>query len=222
VADLDLAWRLLDLAPGMRVLDLCCGHGALANGLAVRGCEVTGLDSSTVFLDRARADADALGVEVSYVEGDMRDLPWSDRFDRVVNWSTAFGYFDDDTNRRVLDGIKRVLRSDERLAMDLNNMTSRLTSFQASRIAEHPDGSLLSDRFRLGPLTSRLLVTRTIVRDGRSRQVPFVVRLSGFPELRDWLLAAGFTEVSAHGEDGEALHAGHDRMVVTACRSGAL
>jgi hypothetical protein len=29
----------------------------------------------------------------------MRRLPWTARFDRVVNWSTAFGYFDDTTNR---------------------------------------------------------------------------------------------------------------------------
>lgn len=100
--------------------------------------------------------------------------------------------------------------------MDLNNMTARLTSFQPSRIAEHPDGSLLTDRFRLDPLTSRLVVSRTIVRNGRARRVPFVVRLFGFPELRDWLLGAGFTRVSAYGEDGDLLHAGHDRMIVLA------
>jgi SAM-dependent methyltransferase len=44
----ELAWRLLDLQPGMRVLDLACGHGDLANRLAARGCLVTGLDSSPV------------------------------------------------------------------------------------------------------------------------------------------------------------------------------
>src|SRR5262249_6488444 len=99
--------RLLDLRPGMSVLDLACGHGDLANALAARDCRVTGLDSSTVFLDRARTDAAAAGVDVEYVAGDMRAIPWTGRFDRVVNWSTAFGYFDDATNRAVLDGIVR-------------------------------------------------------------------------------------------------------------------
>ncbi|MEU5262180.1 class I SAM-dependent methyltransferase [Amycolatopsis sp. NPDC021455] len=103
----DLAWRVLDLRPGMRVLDLACGHGDLARRLAARGGRVTGLDSSPVFLDRARADA---GVEVEYVAGDMRRLPWTAHFDRVVNWSTAFGYFDDEVNRAVLAGIAGVLR----------------------------------------------------------------------------------------------------------------
>src|SRR5579859_5659893 len=113
----DLAWRLLDLRPGMTVLDLCCGHGDLANHLAARGAEVTGLDFSTVFLDRARADAAAAGVEVEYVAGDMRAIPWTGRFDRIVNWSTAFGYFDDVTNRAVLDGVVRALRPGGRIAM---------------------------------------------------------------------------------------------------------
>jgi 2-polyprenyl-3-methyl-5-hydroxy-6-metoxy-1,4-benzoquinol methylase len=34
----ELAWRLLDLRPGMSVLDLACGHGELASRLAARGC----------------------------------------------------------------------------------------------------------------------------------------------------------------------------------------
>ena len=41
------------------MLDLACGHGKLAGRLAARGCRVTGLDSSAVSLDRARADAAA-------------------------------------------------------------------------------------------------------------------------------------------------------------------
>lgn len=91
----ELAWRLLELRQDMSVLDLACGHGDLANRLAACVCRVTGLDSSAVFLDRARADAAAAGVSVQYVAGDMRQIPWTSRFDPVINWSTAFGYFDD-------------------------------------------------------------------------------------------------------------------------------
>src|SRR5437016_1060201 len=75
-AGAELAWRLLGLRPGMSVLDLACAHGEMAGQLAARGCQVTGLDSSAVFLDRARADAAAAGVSVEYVAGDMRELPW--------------------------------------------------------------------------------------------------------------------------------------------------
>ena len=213
----ELAWRLLDLQPGMNVLDLACGHGDLANRLAARGCRVTGLDSSAAFLDRARADAAATGVSVEYVAGDMRQIPWTGRFDRVLNWSTAFGYFDDATNRGVLDGIARVLRPGGRLAMDLDNLTSFLASYCPSRVvAARENGDMLVDRYHLDVLTGRFEAERTVIRGGQARRVSFVKRLFGFPELRDWLLAAGFTAVTGYGEDARPLAAGHRRMVLVA------
>jgi SAM-dependent methyltransferase len=214
----DLVWKLLDLRPGMTVLDLACGHGPLANVLAARGCRVTGLDSSAVFLARARADAT---TEVEWVEGDMRTLPeqWTGRFDRLVNWTTAFGYFDDDTNREVLASMARVLRPGGRLAMDLDNLPKFLTTWTPSRItAARPGGDMLVDRNRFDPVTARVEVERTVVRDGQARRLTFVKRLFAFPELRDWLTAAGFAGVSAYGEDGEPLHAAHHRLVLTASR----
>ena len=58
-ADAGLIWHLLEVEPGMEVLDLACGHGRIANALAARGCRVTGLDATPLFLDRARRDAAA-------------------------------------------------------------------------------------------------------------------------------------------------------------------
>ena len=213
----ELAWRLAELRPGMSVLDLACGHGELANRLAARGCQVTGLDSSAVFLDRARAEAAAAGVSAEYVAGDMRQLPWTGRFDRVVNWSTAFGYFDDTANRAVLDGITGVLRPGGRLAMDLDNLTMFLASYCPSRVvAARGDGDMLVDRYHLDAQTGRFEAERTVIRNGRTRRLNFAKRLFGFPELRDWLLAAGFTTVSGYGEDARPLTADHRRMVIVA------
>ena len=212
----ELAWRLAELRPGTCVLDLACGHGELANRLAARGCQVTGLDSSAVFLDRARAEA-AAGVSADYVAGDMRQLPWTGRFDRVLNWSTAFGCFDDTTNRAVLDGIARVLRPAGRLAMELDNLTAFLASCCPSRVvAARDNGDMLVDRYHLDALTDRFEAERTVIRGGRARRVNFVKRLFGFPELGDWLLAAGFTAVTGYGEDGRPLTSDHKRMVIVA------
>src|SRR5439155_9666998 len=99
----ELVLRLLGLDAGTEVLDLACGHGRIANRLAAHGTRVTGLDADPLFLARAREGAAARAVEVEYVEGDMRALPWGGAsFDAVLLWFTAFGYFDDDGNRTVL------------------------------------------------------------------------------------------------------------------------
>lgn len=62
---------LLGLEPGMRVLDVPCGHGRIARRLPAWGAEVVGVDSNPLFLERARQDAAARGVDVDYVHGDI-------------------------------------------------------------------------------------------------------------------------------------------------------
>src|SRR6266545_6206025 len=127
--EVDLVWKLLELEPGLGLLDLACGHGRIANPLAERGVRVTGLDATTLFLELARADAAERGVEVEYVEGDMRSIPWSGRFDRVLNWFTSFGYFGDDDNRRVLHEAYEALKPGGLLAVEVNNSDNLLRRY---------------------------------------------------------------------------------------------
>ena len=208
-------WRLLGLEPGVEVLDVPCGHGRIANRLAARGARVTGLDADALFLDRARADAAAGGVEVEYVEGDMRTLPWEERFDLVLNWFTSFGYFDDDGNRAWVREARKALRPGGRLVLDLWNRDAMSGVWLPVTMNER-DGDLLIDRHHFDVLTGRAETDRVLVRDGRVRTVRFSVRCFTFTELRDWLLDAGFTGVAGSGPEGEPLTLQVRRMMVVA------
>ena len=215
-ADADLIWRLLGLEPGMTVLDLACGHGRIANRLAERGAVVTGLDATPLFLERARLDGVARGVEVEYVEGDMRALPWTERFDRAVNWFTSFGYFDDDDNRRVLAELRRALRPGGALLVENNNLAELLPRWLPAIVVER-DGDLSIDRPHFDPITGRATTERVIVRGGRVRRLTFSVRMFVAVELRDWLRDAGFSEVEFYDGAGEPLTA-HGRRMITVAR----
>jgi SAM-dependent methyltransferase len=217
-SDVDAIWRLLKLEPDMEVLDLACGHGRIANRLAERGARVTGLDATALFLDRARRDAASRGVEVDYVEGDMRLLPWTDeRFDCVLSWFTSFGYFDDHDNRRVLQEAHRVLRPDGKLLIENNNLVELLPRWQPALVSER-DGHFLIDRSRFDPTTGRANTERMIIRDGRTRRFVYSVRMFVAAELRDWLLRAGFTSVDLVDHNGDPLTVASRRMVSIAYR----
>jgi SAM-dependent methyltransferase len=213
----DLIWRLLELEPEMEVLDLACGHGRIANRLAAKGVRVTGLDATPLFLERARADAAARGVQVEYVEGDMRELPWEARFDRVVSWFTSFGYFDDDDNRRVLREARRVLRPGGRLLLEANNPAELLPRWLPYVVTER-DGDFSIDRSTFDPVSGRANTERALVRGGRTRRFTFSVRMFMAAELRDWLLDAGFDAVDFYDGDGEPLTAQGRRMITIARR----
>ena len=213
--EVDLVWRLLELEPGLEVLDLACGHGRIANRLAERGARVTGLDATPLFLDLARRDAAERGVDVEYVHGDMRSLPWSDRFDRVVIWFTSFGYFVDEENRQVLSEVHRALRPGGVLVVENNHLPVLVRYAQPDRVAER-DGNFMIDRGSYDPLTGRWPTERIVVRDGRVRRFRYFVRAFTFTELRGWLRDAGFEPVDGCGNDGEPLSMDSRRMVVVA------
>lgn len=93
---------------GRDVLELGCGGGHWAVGLALRGARVTGLDVSPAQLAEARALAARHGAEVRWVEGDAEALPFAAAsFDLVMADHGAFTFCDPD---RVLPEAARVLR----------------------------------------------------------------------------------------------------------------
>ncbi len=59
---------------GLRVLDLACLEGMYAIELAGRGAEVVAIEGREANLEKARFAARALGVEVDFQQGDVRDL----------------------------------------------------------------------------------------------------------------------------------------------------
>ena len=213
--DAELIWRLLELEPGMEVLDLACGHGRIANRLAARGARVTGFDATPLFLELARADAAARGVEVAYVEGDMRALPWESTFDRVVCWFTSFGYFDDAGNRQVLREAWRALEPRGALLIENNNLAQLLTR-ALPWIVNERDGDFMIDRWRFDPTTGRGLTERIVVRDGRTRRFDFTVRMFIAAELGAWMRDAGFRDVEFYDGEGEPLTAEGRRMITVA------
>lgn len=78
-----VAGVLADLAPGTAV-DVACGEGRNAVWLAEQGWEVTGVDFSSVALERARAMAAERRVDVEWVQADV--LEWTPHvtFDLVL------------------------------------------------------------------------------------------------------------------------------------------
>jgi SAM-dependent methyltransferase len=83
------------LVPPATVLDLGCGVGRLANELALRGFDVTGVDESRVMLNYLHANVRA-------VESQLQGLNLGRRFDVVVLASHLVNVADDEARRAFL------------------------------------------------------------------------------------------------------------------------
>ncbi|KOX16001.1 class I SAM-dependent methyltransferase [Nocardiopsis sp. NRRL B-16309] len=97
-----------------RVLEVAVGTG---HDLAYYppGTDLTGVDLSPGMLSRARARAEAVGIEAAFVEGDAQDLPFGDgEFDSVV---CALALCTIPDQRAAVSEMWRVLRPGGRLAL---------------------------------------------------------------------------------------------------------
>lgn len=69
---------------GGPVLELACGTGRVALHLARAGIAVTGIDLAPAMLRTARAQADAAKIDITLVEGDIRDFELGMMFPLVI------------------------------------------------------------------------------------------------------------------------------------------
>jgi SAM-dependent methyltransferase len=216
-ADADLVEQALALDRDEHLLDVPCGHGRVANRLAERGYRVTGVDRSTGFLDRARADAAERGVDVAYRRGDMRELPVADdSVDGAFSLFTSFGYFDDADNRRVLEEAKRVLRPGGRFLIEMVHQLGVVADFESATVSRAGPGDrdVLLDEHAFDAAEGRVYVERTAFVDGGRHESTYSVRLYTAPELRERFEAAGLDVVGIYDGALGALTRDSNRMVV--------
>ncbi len=205
---------LLELPTGARLLDLACGWGRIAVPLAQRGCRVTGLDLSDDFLARARAAAQAAGVDVDFRRGDMREIPFAGEFDAVVMMWSAFGVLEsEEEDQKVLHAVARTLRPGGRFFLDQASREWVIRHFQSRDWAEREGGVLVLQDRELNLLESRNYVGMTIIEpDGSRRDYEHTFRFYTLTELVEMLSRAGLAFRAAWGDfDGSpyALHSRH-------------
>jgi len=208
--------HLLEIDRPMRVLDLACGFGRIANRLALLGHTVTGVEYLPGFLDIARREAALNRLKVDYRQGDMRALDFPPTFERVVMMFNSFGYFSDDENLLVLRNIARALLPGGRLGFDIANRDGLLNDFHQHYVTEKED-NLLINRFSFDPISGRLSNDRIVIRDGQRRDRPFSIRLYAVTEMRALLAGAGLALEAVYAEwDASPLEMSSPAMVVIA------
>ncbi len=191
--------RALALNAGSRLLDLACGYGRHAVALAQLDHRVTGVDLSTVLLERAASLAREVGAGVAWERRDMRDLAGLGPFDACVCLYTAFGYFDDEGDERVLRGVRDVLAPKGRLLLDVTNPLALLRAWPHEVWRETPAG-ITREKSRYDALHARLIAERTVWRGGARVELrPSTVRMYAPHEMAALLGRAGFVVDQVYG-----------------------
>lgn len=117
--DLPMYAHLAERAGGP-IMDLACGTARVGTALAAAGFEVHGIDASSALLAIARRGADARGLGIELLQGDMRNLRPTVEFDAVFCALDSFLHLESTQDQlQTLENARGMLRSGGILAVDV-------------------------------------------------------------------------------------------------------
>ena len=218
--------QALRLLPGARILDLACGYARHAVYLARRGFRVVCLDLSGFLLEKARERVRAFGVDggVDIVRGDMRLLSYRSCFDGAYLFFTSFGYFSDEENRLVLEGVSEALRPGGVFLVDLWNPVALMHyayTYDGLRRTWYEAGDyLVLEEVAYDVLGGRVDAKRRFLDRASGRVVGerrFTVRFYTYWEMRRLMEEAGLIVERAYGSyRGDEYRPSSPRMILVA------
>lgn len=209
--------KLLDVAPGGRLLDAPCGPGRHARVLARDGYRVTGIDLNAALLEEAKKG----GETVTWVRSDLRQMNLTPAsFEAAYCFWGSFGFFDDAGDRAFAAAVARALVPGGRFCIDVPTIEAlaRLFTDRSWREA----GSVLTLEERAyEPRTGRIEAKWTFLRDGERVTKPMSFRLYSAHELCEQLTSAGFSDVQLYESlDGRPWHLATARRTYAVARKG--
>jgi len=213
--------EMVALEQGAEVLDLACGWGRHSVALARAGFRVTGLDWSETLLARGRKRAAAAALAVDFVRGDMREVPWTERFDLVLSLYSSLGYFlSDEEDLRVLRGARAALKPDGVFVLETMHRDHIVGGFAERDWWETEGGATVWVERELDAVEGVSREWTRWSKGGRSGEKYHELRIRTATEWDRLLRAAGLVPVDWYGdwELAPFVHSSEDLIVV--CRRG--
>jgi SAM-dependent methyltransferase len=191
---------LADLPKGARVLDLCCGTGAIARHVVTRGFAVTGVDASEEMLRYARHEV----PEGEFLVADAESFRLPPVFDAALSTFDSVSYLLDRKSLELtFSNVHAALRPGAWFVFDLSVEEAYKNEWgQSCTIVEADEVCIVrgsyDERERLG----RTFIT-TFQRNGgwERTDVEFLVRSHSPQEVLSALARAGFADTMCHLSD---------------------
>lgn len=209
--------RLLDLKPGTRILDTCCGVGRHSVTLSKLGFLVTGIDENAEFLQAARDYAEAEKTEPVFLESDVLSFSTDLSFDAVLNLGTSFGFFptkDDDLS--FLSNMHSRLSKSGCMIIETAGKETVALHFKESEWFERENAYVLA-KYEISDAWSKLVNRWIAVTEMGTKDYTFRLRLYSAVELEEMMRKVGFRDIEVFGDyDGRPYDHRAETLVMTA------
>jgi len=206
----DFLVTAMNLKPGDRVLDQCCGSGPVSLALAQKGIQVIGIDQADHCIEQAKHAAQQRGLGNTFFQSaDAFTYKTEQPVDAAINWSTSCGYMrDDEKNIQMFNRAYDSLKPGGRFAVQYMLTSDDHTAWDFAGEPQIINGETVQRRNFLtydeehGMSVSQWVNTYP---GGRQEQLlPTEMRLYKPEDIKKLLEKAGFEDVKLQEEGDES------------------
>ena len=122
LSDLQFYKRWLPKSKDTRILELCCGTGRLTLPIAKDGYNICGVDHTSSMLEQAKVKASEAGLEINFIEADIRTLNLQEKFDLIfIPFNSIHHLYKNEDLFKVFNIIKKHLKEGGLFLLDCFN-----------------------------------------------------------------------------------------------------
>ena len=117
IGECDFIENELVLNKDLKIIDVGCGTGRHAIELTKRGYSVTGIDLSGSQIERAKEKVKNENLEIEFLVGDARQIPFNDEFDiAIMMCEGGFPLMEtDEENFEILKSVSQSIKSNGKI-----------------------------------------------------------------------------------------------------------
>ena len=122
LSDLPFYKKWLPENKDAKILELCCGTGRLTLPIAKAGYNICGVDYTLSMLEQAKVKASEAGLEINFIEADIRTLNLQEKFDFIfIPFNSIHHLYRNEDLFNALNGVKNHLKKEGIFLLDCFN-----------------------------------------------------------------------------------------------------
>jgi len=225
--DLEFYKRWLPKNKEARILELCCGTGRLTIPIAKDNYDITGVDFTTTMLEQAKINATKAGLDITFIEADIRTLNLEEKFDLIfIPFNSIHHLYKNEDLFNALSSVKNHLKAEGLFLLDCFNPNIQYiveSEKKEQDIAKYTtkDGRAISikQKMRYESKTQINRIEWHYYINGKFNSIQNLDMRLFFPqELDSYLKSNGFKIIKKFGDFKETLFNGHSEKQIFVCQ----
>lgn len=211
-----------------KILELCCGTGRLTVPIAKAGYNICGVDYTSSMLEQAKVKASEAGLEINFIEADIRSLNLQEKFDFIfIPFNSIHHLYKNEDLFKAFNGVKNHLKEGGLFLLDCFNPNIQYIvegEKEQRKIAEYTteDGRavLIKQTMRYESATQINRIEWHYFINGEFHSIQNLDMRLFFPqELDSYLEGAGFEIIHKFGSFEEERFANKSEKQIFVCKT---